>query len=314
VNSSDTENDSSDLLRHLDDYIPSKLIELQNPNNSSNTWQPVLLWVFIVLAHLGFIAWMNKELARHPFSNAVDVVTVLEFIAKPKPKSKPKDEPGKSEIKKPVASNDLPVQMTPKKLHVVDANITRTVIAVPKNAQAPVRVYDRNGKIQLDAGFVENFDKNNHLPQRFDFQNPNLELAGTFLKRPPAIDFEPTQFDQAWKPDQDVLTELLEKAVDKTTATVKIPVPGNPTVKLECKVAILALGGACGFVHNGSFNRVVADTEDDPNTLSPQELQACQAWWNKIIDTRSQREWIKTRDLYERECKKPLAKEKSWPK
>ena len=34
------------------------------------------------------------------------------------------------------------------------------------------------------------------------------------------------------------------------------------------------------------------------------------AWWEKINNTKSQREWMKTKELYELTCKKPLAKEK----
>jgi len=80
---------------------------------------------------------------------------------------------------------------------------------------------------------------------------------------------------------------------------------------LVCKVSVLALGGGCGFVPNGGYGRVVAENEDDPETLSPEEDRQCQAWWEKITNTRSQREWLKTKELYEITCKKPLAKQKA---
>jgi hypothetical protein len=324
VNPSNTENNFNEVSRHLDGYVPSKAIELQNPNTFANRWPRFLLCLAIIALHMGAIVWMNKGMVRSDFSQNAEVVTILEFVTIPKPKpvsqddviDKANDKPIQPSLqrpavsKKPLMEHDSKTPNRPSSAAAVQSASTSST----ENTKRPIRVYDSSGKVHLDPTFVENFDKQNQLPQRFDFRNPNFELAGTFLKRPPAMAFEPTQFEQAWKPDQDVLTELLTKAVEKTTAEVKIPVPGNPTVKMVCQVSMLALGGACGFVPNGGYGRVVPDSEDDPNTLSPKELAACQAWWNKIIDTRSQREWFKTKDLYERECKKPIAKEKSWPK
>ena len=186
----------------------------------------------------------------------------------------------------------------------------KTSSATKPKTNLTLNLYDETGRLRLPVDFIERLDEGNAPEKRFDFINPDLELAGTFLKRPPAIDFNPTQFEQAWKPDKDILNELLDKAVEKTTKEIKIPVPGNPTVKLVCKVSVLALGGGCGFVPNGGFGRVIAENEDDPDTLSPDEDRQCQAWWEKISNTRSQREWLKTKNLYEKTCKKPLAKEK----
>jgi hypothetical protein len=302
-------------LHHTEAYAPTRLVSFAKRHLLSLR-QRVALWLVVFVLHIAFVLWMNHELARDFNDNSREVVTVLEFIKRPKPVEtidKPIETTVNKEIKKTTVKPVTSLTIIKKPLQKPAADNSKP-LSPAVSAKPVLRIYDNSGKIRLDPEFVENFDSKRNVPTRFDFQNPDLELAGTFLKRPPAIDYEPTQFDQAWKPDQDVLTELLEKAVAKTTGEIKIPVPGNPTSKLVCKVSMLALGGACGFVPNGGYDRVIPENEDDPNTLSPKELQACQAWWNKIIDTRSQREWFKTKDLYEKECKKPLAKEKVWPK
>jgi hypothetical protein len=309
------ETSSKNPLHDVKAYTPRQRVASAT-RHSLSLGQRVFLWLVVFAMHIAFAMWMNHELARDWTDNEREVVTVLEFIKRPKPieiVDKPIDRVVNKEIVEPVNKSTTSLTITKRPLQNPVPRNSKSDAPV-MDAKPVLRIYDDSGKIRLDPEFVENFDRKRNVPARFDFQNPDLELAGTFLKRPPAIDYEPTQFDQAWKPNQDVLTELLEKAVEKTTGEIKIPVPGNPTSKLVCKVSILALGGGCGFVPNGGYGRVVPENEDDPNTLSPKELQACQAWWNKIIDTRSQREWLKTKDLYEQECKKPLAKEKVWPK
>jgi len=89
--------------------------------------------------------------------------------------------------------------------------------------------------------------------------------------------------------------------VEGTTKEVRIKIPGNPRAKIVCKVSLLAMGGGCIIAQNQG-NYVIAD---DPETLSDDEQAQCQAWWDKIVDATSQDVWRKTRDLYERECRKP---------
>ena len=74
---------------------------------------------------------------------------------------------------------------------------------------------------------------------------------------------------------------------------------------MVCTVSILALGGGCGVLTNGAdWN----GPQDDPNTLSPKEDKQCQAWWEKIVDAKTQDAWRDTKKLYEKECRKPLAR------
>ncbi len=298
------ENYEQNELFHLSAYAPNKLLN-NDVKNSSIFSQRLLPFCFAIGLHALFFFLLNKEFGLSKKYLPEEVITVLEFLqAAPKPV--PVEVLPDMRVERQVSKKPVPdtVQLPARSELIVD---TKTNL---EKAIQPLRIYDDTGRIRLPDDFIEKLDAANLPSKRFDFQNPDLELAGTFLKRPPAIDFNPTQFEQAWKPDQDILTELLEKAVEKTTKEIKIPVPGNPGVKLVCKVSVLALGGGCGFVPNGGYGRVIADDEDDPDTLSPLEDKQCQAWWEKINNTKSQREWMKTKELYELTCKKPLAKEK----
>ena len=295
-----------DPLDRLGDYAPTKPVK-NDAKNSSGFLQRYFPSIFAIGMHGIFLWWLSIELELSKNSLPDEVVTVLEFL---EPVIKPR----------PVIV--MPDVSIARKMPVKAIGPVRAEQSMPSRSQADTKpeakpktnpamnLYDETGRIRLPVDFIERLDAANGPQQRFDFINPDLELAGTFLKRPPAIDFNPTQFEQAWKPDQSILNELLDKAVEKTTKEIKIPVPGNPTVKLVCKVSVLALGGGCGFVPNGGYGRVIAENEDDPDTLSPEEDRQCQAWWEKISNTRSQREWLKTKELYEMTCKKPLAKEK----
>lgn len=296
------ENYEHNQLIHLSAYAPSKLVE-NDVKNSSGFSERFVPFCFAIGLHGLLFFWLNKEFGLTKKYLPDEVITVLEFL---QPTPKPVDVMPDMRVAKPVSKNPVRiiVQSPARSEPIVDKNTNQ------QKTNPPLRIYDDTGRVSLPVDFIEKLDAANLPSKRFDFQNPDLELTGTFLKRPPAIDFNPTQFEQAWKPDQDILTELLEKAVEKTTKEIKIPVPGNPGVKLVCKVSVLALGGGCGFVPNGGYGRVIADDEDDPNTLSPEEDKQCQAWWEKINNTKSQREWLKTKELYELTCKKPLAKEK----
>lgn len=299
-----TENYEQNVLIHLSAYVPNKLVK-NDVKNSSSIFQRLFPFCFAIGLHCLFFYWLIEEFGLPKKYLPYEVITVLEFM-QPTAKTMPVDVLPDMRIKKPASGNTVRVTVPSSAPSQPDLAENKN----RENKQQPLRLYDDNGRVKLPVDFIENLDAANLPSKRFDFQNPDLELAGTFLKRPPLIDFNPTQFEQAWKPDQDILTELLEKAVEKTMKEIKIPVPGNPGVKLVCKVSVLALGGGCGFVPNGGYGRVIADDEDDPNTLSPEEDKQCQAWWEKINSTKSQREWLKTKELYEITCKKPLAKEK----
>ncbi|MBP7917475.1 MAG: hypothetical protein KAZ45_03315 [Arenimonas sp.] len=141
--------------------------------------------------------------------------------------------------------------------------------------------------------------------RQFDVQKKGLDDMDKRLSRPQALEYRTTVFDKAWQGDRPPLERVLEEAVEKSTVRVKIPIPGRPGAYLRCDMAILVMGGSCGFTANddGYFVRA-----DDPDTLSPEEDRQCAAWWDLIVSAKTQTLWRKTRALYEQECLKPLAK------
>lgn len=78
-------------------------------------------------------------------------------------------------------------------------------------------------------------------PGTLDDRIVDLDRSGTWLKRKPN-DYEPTAYDQYWRPGETLLAEWVRKGVKR----VAIPIPGT-TKSIDCVVSLLALGGACGI-------------------------------------------------------------------
>lgn len=180
----------------------------------------------------------------------------------------------------------------------------RPAARATSTSEPPLQLYLPDGSLRLPEGLLADMDRSSREP-RFSFQMPGLDAAARLLDRPPTLVYEPTRFDEYWEPNEDLLNEVLRKAVEKTTKEVRIPIPGARGRFLVCRVSLLAAGGACGVERNGG-NGVVS--LDDPKTLSATEAAACQAWWDRIVGAGTQAEWRATRRLYEAECRKPLEK------
>lgn len=172
-------------------------------------------------------------------------------------------------------------------------------------AGGSLQLYNPDGSIDLPDELRDQLKGATDDSREFSFQQPGLLDSGSFMRRQPALVYEPTRFDEYWIPEKNILTQVLEKAVEATTGTVEIPVPGKPGSKLVCTVSVLAAGGACGIRHNNDGYVVELD---DPDTLNPQEAAQCAAWWDQITSTGSQTAWKNTRELYDFHCRKPLAK------
>jgi hypothetical protein len=136
---------------------------------------------------------------------------------------------------------------------------------------------------------------------RFGFTVPGVLEARTQVARQPALDYEATRFEEVWVEEKDLLTEALEKAVEKTTVTVRIPLPRAPGSKAVCKFALLAAAGGCGLV-NESDGYVVR--LDDPATLDASENAQCQAWWDAMASATTETAWLAARDRYEADCRR----------
>lgn len=94
----------------------------------------------------------------------------------------------------------------------------------------------------------------------------NLDRAGTWLKRPPT-DYEPTAFDQYWRPDENLLQEWVRRSI----TTVRIPVPGT-NKHIVCQTVLLVVGGACD-ISDPNLNDQPATARPPPDIPFKPELQ-----------------------------------------
>lgn len=264
-------------------------------------WAPAGLAV--LLLHSGLLAFLlthRPGLIETTRSEAI----VVEFITRIKPPSEAPQAP--AELAAP------PPQRKPSK-PAAQAGATAAVAHSAPAADAvgkPLRLFRPDGGLQLPDRLLADIDASHRSQQGFDFQMPGVVDAGKFMERPVALEYEATRFDAYWKPDENLLDELLRKAMEATTKEVRIPIPGHPGSKIVCHVWMLAAVGTCGVRNNADGYRV---ERDDPNTLDEAEAKQCQAWWERIVAAESQDIWRKTRDLYERECRKPLLKHAPMP-
>jgi hypothetical protein len=166
----------------------------------------------------------------------------------------------------------------------------------------PFRVLDSQGRVLIAKDALDAFLQGAEN-KSFEVGRDGQDDLRKLVDRPVALEYRSTRFDDAWQGDKPPLTRVLETAVEKTTATIRIPVPGRPGAFLQCKIMVLAAGGGCGFTANDDGYYVLPD---DPDTLSPEEDRQCQAWWDLIVSAKTQGEWRRTRTLYDNECRKPL--------
>ena len=227
---------------------------------------------------------------------------VLGDVPEPEPEPLPEASTGLPPPSAPIAASPPP--SGPRTMQAVELS------PIARPSTGGLQLYRADGSLDLPEDVKRGLADPTSSDRQFGFQMPGLEESGTFMKRQPALVYQETRFDQYWKPNKDVLTSLLEEAVKKTTKSIEIPIPGSPGSKLVCTVSILAAGGGCGIRNNN--DGYVVET-DDPDTLDPEEDKQCQAWWDRIVGATSQDVWRHTRDLYEAQCRKPLAKSTAVP-
>ena len=262
----------------------------------------------IILLHVFATRLILSVLSASDKISADQTVLVLNFIPVPAP-SPATDEPirirGHSDAKpRGKRTYDTPIRIAPApdKPHE-----TQTQPVTPTRLKSgAVPLYTAEGRLRVPDNMLEQIDKSVGDQRVFSYQIPHLDDAHKYFDRKQALGYEPTRFDQYWQPDQDALTELLTKLVEKTTKEIRIPMPGRPDSAIVCQISLLALGGGCGILTNGED---YVGPVDDPDTLSKEEDRQCQAWWQQIIGARTQEVWRKTRSLYEAQCRKPLARQ-----
>lgn len=253
----------------------------------------LLLFGLILAGHYGLFLWLDAATRYRVPDMAWQTRTVVTFEDRPAsplveiPRSRP--------VLKTVAADPASAR---------HAEPDKRAVSVHVQEKSDFRIVDKDGRVWIPQSVRDEFLTHGQTRQ-FDVQRSGLDDMDALIKRPVVLDYRSTRFDADWQGDKPRLTRVLETAVEKTTATVKIPIPGRPGAYLQCKLMVLAASGGCGFTANDDGYFVA---HDDPATLSPEEEKQCQAWWDLIVSAKTQDEWRRTRRLYEQECHKPPAK------
>ena len=265
----------------------------------------------ILLLHL-LAALALLQILAHRDPPADESVMVVSFIDRPPPKRQvdaaPAEAPARTPmVPDPAVPRPAPTRMDPRSARRPEkAQVAPAAVSIKRESR-PIDFYSTEGRVRVPDDMLEQIDRQVGDTRVFSYQVPRMDDAEKLLHRNPPISYQSTRFDQYWKPDQDMLTDLLTQLVEKTTKEIRIPVPGNPGSTMICQVSLLALGGGCGVLTNGAD---YVGPVDDPDTLDAEENRQCQAWWQQIIGARTQEIWRRTRDLYEAQCRKPHLRER----
>jgi hypothetical protein len=230
---------------------------------------------------------------------AAERITVVEFIDESPPAASAAAPvpPETHAAPAPIAEARLPAP-PPLRPRRRQAQALQAVEPAPSSAP----LLNPDGSLRLPEGFIEGIDDPLDPDREFSYQVRGLaEGQRLMADRPSPLQYEPTRFDEDWLPTEDMLSEILNKAVEATTKQVEIPLPGGRS-KLVCQISLLAMGGGCVPIRLSSLQPFQGD---DPDTLNPSEQAQCDAWWNKIVSATTQETWRQTRDLYEAQCRKP---------
>ncbi len=245
----------------------------------------------IIALHALALIWLADATRLQVLVAIGQTTTRVEFIGRPKPR---------------VAGSPLRPARENRPATLPQRGVAArraSSVALPVSEETETfRALDSEGRIWISEDALDAFLQGAEN-KSFDVGRAGQDDMRKLLDRPIALDYRSTRFDAAWQGDKPPLTRVLETAVEKTTATIKIPVPGRPGAFLQCKIMVLAAGGGCGFIANDDGDFVLLD---DPDTLSPEEDKQCQAWWDLIVSAKTQGEWRRTRTLYDKECRKPL--------
>lgn len=263
----------------------------------------------LVLLHGLALWWQLSSYRGRDHAGSAAPALWIEFITRA-----PEPPPSEQILIRPPSS---PASSTPRaspRIRPVSAPpsepATNLAQEAPRAREDPLRMYAPDGSLLLPDDLLAQIDRKFGDQRDFSFQRPGLDAMDKLLHRPQAIEYEATRFEAGWRPETDQLTGLLEKALEKTSPTIRIPVPGRPGARLVCRVVLLAAGGSCWFESNSDGYQVVLN---DPATLDEEEQRQCQAWWDKITGAGTQDVWRRTRALYDAECRKPPERKRPEP-
>ena len=265
------------------------------------------VFVAVLVAHAFALVALLLPISRD--ADRVDPGLRVEFITIPATQPPMPPSPMPSRARTPREALSQPPRAARQRNAALQAVEVAPPSAAPSAAEAPevsaqptgaARLFDDNGNIVLPDGAFEALQKNIGDDRVFDYQIAGLAKAKTAFDRRAPLVYEPSRFEAGMRPTQDMLTELLTRAVKASTLDISIPIPGDQYRRIECKVVVLAMGGGCGMTGFTGFVE-----EDDPDTLNPEEEAQCAAWWEKITTTGQQDAWLQTRALYDANCRKP---------
>ena len=261
----------------------------------------------ILLLHL-LAGLALRQLLAHRDPPTDESVMVVSFIDQPPQIRRVDAAPAEAPARAPMVPDPAVPRLAPPPIdprparHPEKRQLSLTADPIKRESR-PIDFYSSDGRVRVPNDMLEQIDRQVGDKRVFSYQVPRMDDAKKLLHRNPPISYQSTRFDKYWKPDQDMLTDLLTQLVEKTTKEIRIPVPGSPGSTMICQVSLLALGGGCGVLTNGAD---YVGPVDDPDTLDAEEDRQCQAWWQQIIGARTQEIWRRTRDLYEAQCRKPL--------
>ena len=272
----------------------------------------VVLGVIALLHFLALLALMMKVDKRAPPPQDAIVVDFID-IAPVLPEAQPAPLPNETitiRMPKPVPRREeapapKPERAVPKSAEDVPMPVVETRKPTQTRPEPKLQLYNPDGSLRVPDDMLDELDKKFGDKRTFSWQIPHLDDAKKYFDRNPALVYEETRFEKYYTPHGDALTLLLKKAVEATTKEIKVKVPGTSGSYMVCTVSILAMGGGCGVLTNGAdWN----GPQDDPNTLNPEEDRQCKAWWDRIVAAKTQDAWRETKKLYEKSCRKPLAR------
>lgn len=103
-------------------------------------------------------------------------------------------------------------------------------------------LFDADGSVRLADDQGGDAGRGAGPPGSRQAQRSDADRAAKWLERP-QVDYEPTMFDEYWKPtNESLLAEWVRRAVRE----VEIPIPGT-SKKIRCVVSVLQAGGACAL-------------------------------------------------------------------
>jgi hypothetical protein len=243
---------------------------------------------------LGFY-WLDLATRYAPLQRTESSVLLIDFIIR----ETPPEQPARTI---PAQSEQVVVVKPLKRIQKINT-IASTVPSEPV-VTPTLTLINKDGSIVLPQQTRDAF-LNAIENREFDVQRKGLDDMQKLLHRPVALEYKSTVFEGDWQGDTPRLERILAEAVEKSTVRIKIPIPGRPGAYLRCDMAVIVMGGSCGFTANDDGYYVRGD---DPNTLSVEEDRQCKAWWELIVSAKTQALWRKTKKLYQQECEKPLAK------